>query len=304
MTDDGSDPMEITSSHEARVGEVTVRRALPRRARRMVGAWCFADHMGPASVTAGRGVGVGPHPHMGLQTVTWLIEGTQLHRDSLGSEQLLTAGELNLMTAGYGVAHSEEATDTYVGRLQGIQLWVAQPEETRNGSPAFSHHADLPRVELDGGTATVLIGTHHGASSPAAAATPLLGMEVDLRSTTTLALDPGFEHGLIVLEGALRGDGAVLAPGHLGYCGLGREELVVEVDEPTVAMVLGGVPFDEPIEMWWNFVGRSRQEFVDAYASWVDEDGRFGAVASHLDRILTTPPTPRTAVGGSTVVER
>ena len=108
--------MEITASHEARVGELTVRRALPRRGRRTVGAWCFADHMGPVEVTTARGVDIGPHPHMGLQTVTWLIQGTQLHRDSLGSEQLITAGELNLMTAGRGVAHSEEATDTSSSR--------------------------------------------------------------------------------------------------------------------------------------------------------------------------------------------
>ena len=140
--------IEVTESHTATVGKFSVRRALPRRGRRTVGAWCFADHMGPADVTETSGMDIGPHPHIGLQTVTWLLDGEALHRDSLGSEQLITPGQLNLMTAGAGVAHSEEATGRYHGRLEGIQLWVALPEPTRDSAAAFEHHAELPRVEL------------------------------------------------------------------------------------------------------------------------------------------------------------
>src|SRR3954453_3606619 len=150
--------IEVLPSREAMVGAMRVRRALPRRERRTVGAWCFADHMGPVQVTETRGVDIGPHPHIGLQTVTWLVAGEVLHRDSLGSEQLIRAGQLNLMSAGHGVAHSEEATGSYRGELHGIQLWVAQPEATRNGPAAFEHHANLPTVELSGGTAAVIVG--------------------------------------------------------------------------------------------------------------------------------------------------
>src|SRR4051812_23212676 len=150
--------VEVTGSHEAVVGTFTVRRALPRRGRRTVGAWCFADHMGPADVTENSGLDVGPHPHIGLQTVTWLIDGEVLHRDSLGSEQVITPGELNLMTAGQGVSHAEEATGHYRGTLEGIQLWVAEPDVTRSGAPAFEHHTDLPQCDLDGGVGTVLLG--------------------------------------------------------------------------------------------------------------------------------------------------
>ena len=159
--------VDVLTSHEAQVGSLTVRRALPQRRRRTVGAWCFADHMGPADVTEGSGLDIGPHPHTGLQTVTWLIDGEALHRDSLGSEQVISAGQLNLMTAGYGVSHAEEATGHYRGTLQGIQLWIAQSDATRDGSPGFEHHAELPRLEIGEASATVLIGDFNGARSPA-----------------------------------------------------------------------------------------------------------------------------------------
>src|SRR3954447_8434816 len=135
--------VEVTDGREAVVGTTTVRRVLPRRTRRTVGAWCFADHMGPEQVTETAGLDIGPHPHMGLHTVTWLIDGAVLHRDSLGSEQVIRPGQLNLMSAGHEVAHAEEAVDTYRGTMQGVQLWVAQPASTRDGAAAFEHHAEL-----------------------------------------------------------------------------------------------------------------------------------------------------------------
>jgi redox-sensitive bicupin YhaK (pirin superfamily) len=128
--------VEVLPSREAQVGRLRVRRALPRRARRTVGAWCFADHMGPAPATSDGGFGIGPHPHIGLQTVTWFVSGEGLHRDSLGSEQVVRAGELNLMTAGRGVAHAEEPTGEFDGEVHGVQLWVAQPSATRQTPPS------------------------------------------------------------------------------------------------------------------------------------------------------------------------
>ena len=205
--------VEVTASHEAQVGQFTVRRALPRRGRRTVGAWCFADHMGPADVTEGSGLDVGPHPHMGLQTVTWLLDGQALHKDTLGSEQVITPGQLNLMTAGHAVAHAEEATGHYRGTLEGIQLWIALPDATRDGAAAFEHHAELPRRDLDGAVATVLVGDLDGTRSPARHDTPLIGVDLDLRGPTTVPLRPDFEYALVVMRGAVAVDGTQATPG-------------------------------------------------------------------------------------------
>ncbi len=282
--------IEITDSHEAHVGAMTVRRALPRRGRRTVGAWCFADHMGPVNVTEGAGPDVGPHPHMGLHTVTWLVDGQMLHKDSLGSEQVIRPGQLNLMTAGAGIAHAEEATGQYVGTMQGIQLWVAQPEATRNGESAFEHHDSLPQVALDGGSATVLVGELAAVASPAHRDWDIVGAEVVLHSPTTLPLRPDYEYGVIVLEGSVAIDGEPVTPGHLGYLGMGRDELPIDVRENSRLMLLGGVPFESEILMWWNFVGRSRDEMNSAYEAWSTQDDRFGRVKSSLPIVPAAAP--------------
>jgi quercetin 2,3-dioxygenase len=282
--------VETTDSHEAMVGRFRVRRALPRRGRRTVGAWCFADHMGPADVTEDAGLDVGPHPHIGLQTVTWLTDGQVLHRDSLGTEQVIAPGQLNLMTSGGGLSHSEEATGHYRGTLEGIQLWVALPEGSRHGPGAFEHHAELPQAELDGAVATVLLGDFAEQRSPARHDSPLVGVDLQLHGDTTVPLQPDWEHALVVLEGALGIDGQRLPPGKLGYLGQGRDELRLEVREPTQALLLGGEPFADPIVMWWNFVARSREEIDAAYTSWERQDDRFGRLDSPLPRIPATPP--------------
>lgn len=274
--------VEVTESHEAQVGRFTVRRALPRRGRRTVGSWCFADHMGPADVTEGSGLDVGPHPHCGLQTVTWLLDGQALHKDSLGSEQVIVPGQLNLMTAGHGVAHAEEATGHYRGTLEGIQLWIAQPDRSRDGSPAFEHHAELPRLDVPGGVATVLVGALAGTESPARAGTELVGADLDLHGDGLVPLRPDFEHALVVLRGAAAVGGQPIVPGHLAYLGLGRDELPIAVGDDARIILLGGVPFDEPIQMSWNFVARSRAELEAAHASWRAQDDRFGRVRSRL----------------------
>lgn len=260
-----------------------------------MGAWCFADHMGPADVTEGAGLDVGPHPHIGLQTVTWLLDGQALHKDSLGSEQVISPGQLNLMTAGNAVAHAEEATRHYRGTLEGIQLWVAQPEQTRQGPAAFEHHAELPRLEVGPGTATVLVGEFSGLQSPARHDTPLLGVDLDLHGRTAIELRPDFEHALIVLRGSIAvidGTGAPrpVVPGRLAHLGTGRQELTIDAEEHSRVMLLGGVPFEEPLMMWWNFVARSRQELDDAWRSWSEDDGRFVRVRSSLPTIPAPAP--------------
>ncbi|MFO7280115.1 MAG: pirin family protein [Thermoanaerobacterales bacterium] len=280
--------VEVLVSREATVGGVGVRRALPRRGRRTVGAWCFADHFGPAGPPAS--MQVGPHPHTGLQTVTWLVAGEILHRDSLGSEQPIRPGQLNLMTAGDGVAHAEEQI-TRDGVVHGVQLWVALPDATRRGPAAFEHHAELPRLVLGDATATVLVGELGGHRSPARADTPLVGAELDLRrGAVAVPLDPGFEHALVVLEGAVGVGDARVEPGALAYLGTGRDELVLAAAAPARALLLGGQPFAEPVLMAWNFVGRSRDELVQAARDWNAGHDRFGTVDSPLARIPAPEP--------------
>ena len=283
--------VEITPSRESVVGAMRVRRALPRIGRRTVGAWCFADHMGPELVTETRGLDIGPHPHTGLHTVTWLVAGEVLHRDSLGTEQVIRAGQLNLMTAGQGVTHSEEATGRYRGQLHGVQLWVAQPEPTRHSAAGFEHHGELPRAELDSAVATVLVGSFAGATSPARRDTALVGVDVALGpGTGAWPLEPSFEHALVVLDGQVLVDEQVIRPGELAYLGVGRDELVLSAGDPVRVLLLGGEPFGEPVLMWWNFVARSRDELDRAYQAWASDDPRFGRLRSPLPRIPAPPP--------------
>ena len=289
--------IEVHDGVTAEVGRMQVRRVLPRRRLRTIGAWCFADHMGPAEVTETAGLDVGPHPHTGLQTVTWLMEGAVLHRDSLGSEQLIRPGQVNLMTAGRGVVHAEENSGTYRGTLQGMQLWVAQPDDLRHGDPGFEHHAELPVVEWGRASATLIAGTYLDATSPAAFATELLGMQVTVQpGVTTFPLRPDFEHAVIALDGPLLVGAEPAAPrtaanpGQIAALAPGRSEIDIEAREPTRLMVLGGVPFPEPVFMWWNFVARNADEVSAFYADWRDHGQRFGDVDSTLVRIPAPPP--------------
>src|SRR5580658_137740 len=283
--------IEVTDDRETIVGRMPVRRALPRRGRRTVGAWCFADHFGPAQATENAGIDIGPHPHIGLQTVTWPVLGEILHRNSLGSEQLIAPGQLNLMTAGNGVAHAEEATGTYRGPLHGVQLWVAQPEATRHGEPEFEHHGELPVLEIGAGEATVLVGEVAGARSPARHDTPLAGAELALvAGRSAVPLSASFEYALMVLDGEVTVDGVALVPGRLAYLGLGRDELSLAATGRSRTLLLGGEPFPEPVRMWWNFVAREPSELDEAYRDWRDGAERFGPVASSLERIPAPAP--------------
>lgn len=285
--------LTVVDAHQADVGGMAVRRSLPRHGRRTVGAWCFADHFGPQPLTGARpGMQVGPHPHIGLQTVTWLLEGEVLHTDSLGSEQPVRPGQLNLMTAGAGIAHAEQSPDLATGRIHGVQLWVAQPEATRHDPPAFEHHPTLPVVDLDHGSATILVGALDGTRSPATAATELLGADLALEpGASPLPLRPDFEHAVLPLDGPVTVDGTPLAVGQAAVVETGADELAVEVDAPGRVLVLGGTPLAEAVLMWWNFVARTRAEIDEARAGWEASDPRFGTVASGLARI-GAPPTP------------
>jgi redox-sensitive bicupin YhaK (pirin superfamily) len=282
--------LEITESRVSQVGAFPVRRALPQRTRRTVGPWCFVDHMGPSTVDE-RGLGVAPHPHIGLQTVTWLLAGEALHRDSLGTEQVVVPGQLNLMTAGHGVSHSEEGTGRYRGELHGVQLWVAQPDRTRDGAPDFEHHARLPTAELGNANATVLIGEFGGVSSPARRDTDHAGIDLELRrGDTVIPARADYEHALVVLSGSCSIDGNLVAPGLLAYLGVGRDAIRVSAIDSCRALLVGGVPFDEPVLMWWNYVARTRDEITAAHREWTDGAARFGHVESALAPYHVAPP--------------
>jgi redox-sensitive bicupin YhaK (pirin superfamily) len=282
--------VEVGDARESVVGTMTVRRALPRARRRTVGAWCFVDHVGPLAVGPDGGIDIGPHPHTGLATVTYLLDGQVLHRDSLGSEQVIRPGQLNLMTAGQGLSHAEQPTGHYRGTLHGVQLWVAQPEGTRHGAPAFEHHEELPRLELDGADATLLVGSLGGVTSAARQDTPLLGASIDLRpGATAVPLDPEYEHLVVVLDGVLVLGDAPVHPGQSAYLGIGRDEVVLGAPDGARLLLLGGVPFEERIVMWWNFVGRSREELAEAAQQWERGHDRFGRVASDVARVPAPP---------------
>ena len=217
----GAGEPELTVARLARVGDLEVRRLMPLRRRRSVGAWCFVDHYGPASVDGVAGMQVPPHPHIGLQTVTWLLAGNVLHRDSLGSEQMIRPGQLNLMTAGRGIAHSEESPEDHDPALHGVQLWLALPGADRAVAPAFEHHAGLPSFRLAGFEVTVFAGTLAGVRSPATVFSPVTGAELRAAQPASgrLGLEPAHEHMIFVVTGAARGrhravPGQPAVPGH------------------------------------------------------------------------------------------
>ncbi|WP_159662945.1 pirin family protein [Streptomyces mexicanus] len=290
--------VEVLTARDVPLGgprAMTVRRTLPQRARTLIGAWCFADHYGPDDVAATGGMDVAPHPHTGLQTVSWLFSGEIEHRDSLGSHAFVRPGELNLMTGGLGICHSEVSTPTTT-ILHGVQLWVALPGEHRNTARDFQHSAPAP-VPLDGGRALVFLGTLAGDTSPVRTFTPLLGAElsVDPGATVTLDIDPAFEHGLLVDTGDVRLEDTALRPADLGYLAPGRTALTVANPGPDRArlVLLGGPPFEEEIVMWWNFIGRSHDEIAQAREDWM-KGTRFGEVRGYDGAPLPAPELPNT----------
>ena len=289
---------EVLEPREVPLGgprAMLVQRTLPHRDRRMIGAWCFVDHYGPHDVTSGLGMQVPPHPHTGLQTVSWLLEGEILHRDSVGSVQLIRPGELNLMTSGRAISHSEESPAERSARLHGVQLWVALPDEHRRVDPWFAHHADLPVVGVEAATVTVVMGEYAGATSKAVTYTPLVAAEVSIAADqdATLPLDASFEHGVLALSAGLTVDGSSVPRGSMIAFDAGRAEVRIATSGPGRALLIGGAPFEEELVMWWNFVGRSHDEIVRARQDW--EAGRgFGEVHGYAGDRLAAPPMPGT----------
>ncbi|MDQ4085687.1 MAG: pirin family protein [Actinomycetota bacterium] len=299
----GEGAADLLEPRKVWLGKTTqVRRLLPHRDRRMVGAWCFVDHYGPDDIRDRQGMWVPPHPHTGLQTVSWLFEGEVLHRDSIGSQAYVRPGELNIMTSGDGIAHSEESPGDHDPVLHGVQLWVALPDPyRRTAEAAFRQHRDLPVAGFSGGTATVLVGEVAGARSPAYSFTPLDGAELRLRpgAAASLPLNPHHEYAVLVVDGPVTVAGEMLDRGQMLYVGRDRDRLDMSAAATGRMMLLGGEPFEEELVMWWNFIGRSHEEIVEAREQWMaglvaGHDARFGVVRGFDGDPLPAPEMPTT----------
>jgi redox-sensitive bicupin YhaK (pirin superfamily) len=299
LTDAG---VEILEPRDVPLGgprAMTVRRTLPQRRRSLIGGWCFIDHYGPDDVSATGGMRVPPHPHTGLQTVSWLFEGEIDHRDSVGSHALVRPGELNLMTAGRGISHSEVSTPG-TRRLHGVQLWVALPNASRDVAPFFEHHTP---VEGRIGPATVrtFVGSLAGSGTSATVFSPLVGAEIVIPAGTTIEipLEAAFEHGVLVDAGDVTIDGTPVPVSHLAYLHPDRTSLSVSSRADTRIVLLGGEPLGEQIVMWWNFIGRSHEDVVTYRTQWqgeviagADPHGRFGTVEGYDGMPLPAPELP------------
>ena len=256
----------------ADVGGIPIHRAIPQRALRKVGAWCFLDHAGPAEPPP-PGMQVGPHPHIGLQTFTWMIEGEVLHRDSLGNEQIIRPGQVNLMTAGRGIAHSEESQTVHV---HAAQLWIALPDSHRHIEPRFQHYPDLLKTKIGDFDATVLAGEALGMTAPAQVHTPLMSVDLHASGQASPAkvqfpLRADFEHAVMSLSGQVMVEGEALPEQELIYLPAGRESVNIECSPDSRLLIIGGEPMDEAILLWWNFVARTTEEMQEAQAQWEAE---------------------------------
>ncbi|MDO5034831.1 MAG: pirin family protein [Actinomycetaceae bacterium] len=283
----GGAKVEIITSRDVPLGglrSMKVKRTLPQRQRSMIGAWCFCDHYGPDDVSVTGGMDVAPHPHTGLQTVSWLFQGKIMHHDAAGTHAVVRPGEANFMTAGSGISHSETSTqDTKV--LHGVQLWVALPDEDRNMLRRFDHFAP-ELTKFDEGEALVFVGSLLGETSPVSTFTPLVGAEIRLNpgAEFTFEVDPEFEHGLLLDAGSIELEGVPVARAELAYTGIGEKTLTIKNTGDDMARMLffGGEPFKERIVMWWNFIGRTHEEVAKAREEWQARSERFGYVEGYI----------------------
>ena len=283
-------------NRELKLGSLAIMRALPARDRRLVGPWCFLDCFGPLTFSAGKPMDVAPHPHIGLQTVTWLHAGEVVHDDSLGHQSVLRPGGVNVMTSGMGIAHAEQTPRENSGRLNGVQLWTALPDEHRHIAPGFAHVAAVPSLESRSGVVQVFAGTLGGATSPAPYYSELLGADLRVHPGHSLVvpLNAAFEHAILVMAGDCALDGEQLNDGVLHYLGATRSETCFESQHGARVLLIGGPPFPEKILMWWNFVARSPDEITQARADW-EARRRFGEVKTYRGPRLSPPSLARFA---------
>jgi redox-sensitive bicupin YhaK (pirin superfamily) len=279
------------------LGGFEVRRALPSSERQMVGPFIFFDQMGPAEFLLGAGLDVRPHPHIGLSTLTYLFDGEIMHRDSLGTVMPIRPGELNWMTAGRGIAHSErtppELRQTPGTRLFGIQSWVALSRTDEETAPDFSHYAasEIPVLSGDGKTMRVIAGSLLGETSPVRTSSPMFYADVALSAGSTVPLDPGYEERAIyTVSGELDIAGDVFGPAQLLVFRAG-DRITVRARSNARFLMLGGEPMDGPRFIWWNFVSSRKERIEQAKADW--RRARFDSVPGDAEFIPLPEPEPK-----------
>jgi redox-sensitive bicupin YhaK (pirin superfamily) len=289
--------IETYANRETNLGPVTVARALPVRGRRLVGAWCFLDRFGPLTFDHGTPMDVAPHPHIGLQTVSWLLDGEIVHNDSLGYEALLRPGGVNVMTAGSGIAHSERTPEANSGKLNGVQLWIALPNAVRTVAPVFEQIVTVPSADVSGGTVQLFAGSWNALTLQATRYTELMGADIQVHrgSKAVFPLQEMFEHAVLLLEGDCKLFDLQLEPRNLYYIPAGASELACSSTESARILLLGGLPFSETVLMWWNFVARTPDEIAQAKEDW-DHRRRFGEVAAYRGPRLEAPELGKLAV--------
>jgi hypothetical protein len=273
----------------ALVGDnITIRRALPHHDRKTIGAWCFLDHFGPLDLKKTKGLSIGPHPHIGLQTFTYTLAGEILHRDSLGSKQIIQSGQVNLMTAGKGISHSEESLADSI--LHGVQLWIALPDAVRHMQPNFIHYENIPSLKINNLHINILAGEFNHIMSPVKVYSPLIGLEINAieDSECVLPLNPRFEHGILPLVGGIEIANEIINLDTLLYLPCGQSEIIIRLQKGQRTLIIGGQPFKENILIWWNFVARTKEEMIDAATAWNNHTA-FGEVKGYQgDRLI--PP--------------
>lgn len=282
--------MQLVTPREVKLTtrtEVSVYRTVPSPHLRRIGAWIFVDHFGPTPQV--EGMTVAQHPHTGLQTVTWLFQGAVDHRDSIGSVQQIRPGQLNLMTAGNAVAHSEKSLAGESDQLHAVQLWLALPEGRRHEAADFQHIASTPILASGAAELRIFIGDYLGTNSPARVYHPTLGAELRLTGEHSLTLRPDWEYGLLLVSGELEVDGVAVPLRNLAYLPLGTTAPKLN-GRGAVAVLIGGAPFTEPIVMWWNFVGRSHDEIVAMRERWNSRD--YPAFNDELGGWIPAPELP------------
>jgi len=269
--------MIVLQPHLRDLGEFKVRRLLPAFPNKMVGPFIFFDHFGPVSFERGKGADVRPHPHIGLATVTYLFEGAMIHRDSLGSIQRIEPGDVNWMTAGRGIVHSERtpAEERPGGqRLHGLQTWVALPVKDEQREPSFNHHpkASLPLIELRGATMQLIAGSAFGERAPTPTFSPIFYLAVEMHEGAAFDLPPEHEErGVYAIEGELGVGDAAVAPHQLAVLPQG-ETVRIRAAKPSRLVLLGGAKMDGDRLIWWNFVASSRALIDAASARWRERD--------------------------------
>jgi redox-sensitive bicupin YhaK (pirin superfamily) len=263
------------------IGAFMVKRSLPAAQRQMVGPFIFLDHFGPAEMISSEKFDVRPHPHIGLATVTYLYDGAIVHRDSIGSEQPIRPGDVNWMTAGRGIAHSERGPEALRGKLvrsYGFQMWVALPKDREEAPPSFFHHGKdaLPVIEGDGASVRLAVGSLYGERAPTATFSEMFFADVTLRAGAALPLDATHEERAAYLaEGTIEVGGDVFEPGRLIVFKPG-EGMAIRAVTAARLILLGGEPMDGRRHIWWNFVSSSKERIEAAKADW--KNGRFDKV--------------------------